>query len=137
MKDISIIWTPDLQVGIEEIDNQHRHLYSLLADFYTSLQKGAGRDVMAKMLEDLVTYAGAHFTTEEAYLKAHPELPQHHRQHYSYIKQINRFERDYLRGNISLSVDLVNFVANTLFEHISSTDKRPFRDLAISAEISV
>lgn len=38
-------------MGIKEIDEQHRQLFSLLAAFYTNLQKGAGREVITKMLE--------------------------------------------------------------------------------------
>lgn len=129
MNTISIHWTAELAVGISEIDDQHRHLYSLLADFYTNLQKGAGRDVLAKMLEDLMTYAEGHFITEEAYLKDHPDLTQHRQQHYGFIKQMNQFERDYLLGNISLSIDMVNFVINWLEEHISGTDKKYFLDI--------
>ena len=72
---ISIVWTRDLEVEREEIDDQHRHLFKLLADFYTQLQKGAGRDVLARMLEDLMSYAGEHFAMEEMYLQEHPEVP--------------------------------------------------------------
>lgn len=135
MNNIAIIWTPDLQVGVEEIDNQHRKLYSLLADFYTSLQKGAGKAVSAKMLEDLMSYAGTHFIAEERYLKDHPELVQHRQQHYSFIKRMNQFEREYLHGDIALSVNMVTYIADWLFEHISGTDKLYFRDLAKPSEI--
>ena len=129
MKNIAIHWTSDLTVGVEEIDRQHRQLFTLLADFYTNLQKGSGRDVQAKMLEDLMTYAGDHFTTEEAYLKDHPDLPRHRLQHYSFIKQMNQFERDYLLGNISLAIDMVSFVTDWLQDHISGTDKEFFLNL--------
>lgn len=134
MTTISIHWTQDLAVGIREIDDQHRQLFSLLADFYTNLQKGAGRDILAKMLEDLMTYAGKHFITEEAYLKDHPDLAQHRQQHYSFIKQMNQFERDYLLGNISLAVNMVNYVLNWLQAHISSTDKEFFASMQSKAE---
>ncbi|RPH39685.1 MAG: hypothetical protein EHM86_07145 [Desulfobulbaceae bacterium] len=134
MNTISIHWTPDLAVGITEIDDQHRQLFSLLADFYTNLQKGAGRDVLAKMLEDLMTYAGQHFIAEEAYLKDHPDLAQHRQQHYSFIKQMNQFERDYLLGNISLSVDMVKYVTNWLQGHISDIDKEFFSSMQSKAE---
>lgn len=129
MKEISIYWTPDLEVGIEEIDEQHRQLFSLAGDFYTGLQKGAGREILAKMLEDLTTYAGLHFITEEGYLQGHPNLMQHRQLHYSFIKQLNQFERDYLHGDISLAINIVIFATNWLREHIPGTDKQYFLDL--------
>ena len=134
MKNITIFWTPDLEVGIEEIDNQHKQLFSLLADFYTSLQKGAGREVLAKMLEDLMTYAGAHFSMEEAHLKGHPDLMRHHQLHYSFIKQMNQFEQDYLHGSISLGVDMISFFTDWLREHIAETDKQHFSSLPQKTE---
>lgn len=129
MKEISIIWTDDLAVGIQEIDDQHRQLFTLLSDFYTKLQKGAGREVQAKMLEDLMTHAGSHFIMEESYLQGHPDLMQHRQDHYSFIKKMNQFEREYLHGDISLAVDLVNYVADWLQGHISDTDKKQFLDM--------
>ncbi|MDP3479883.1 MAG: bacteriohemerythrin [Desulfoprunum sp.] len=134
MKNISIIWTPDLEVGIKEIDDQHRQLFSLLAAFYTNLQKGAGREIIAKMLEDLMTHAGAHFKLEESFLQAHPDLIRHHQLHYDFIKQMGQFERDYLQGDISLAVDIVTFVIDWLHEHIVGIDKQYFLDLQKAGE---
>lgn len=129
MKEISIVWTDDLAVGIQEIDDQHRRLFTLLSDFYTSLQKGAGREIQAKMLEDLMTHAGEHFREEESYLQNHPDFTHHRQQHYGFIKQMNQFERDYLHGGITLAVDVVNYVADWLQTHISDVDKHQFLDL--------
>lgn len=118
-----------MAVGIQEIDDQHRRLFTLLSDFYTSLQKGAGREIQAKMLEDLMTHAGEHFREEESYLQNHPDFTHHRQQHYGFIKQMNQFERDYLHGGITLAVDVVNYVADWLQTHISDVDKHQFLDL--------
>ena len=129
MKDISVVWTTDLEVGITEIDMQHRHLFALLADFYTQLQKGAGRDISAALLEKLMSYAGEHFSQEEARLQGHPELPEHHQKHYAFIKQMHQFERDYLSGDISVAINMVAFVADWLRQHIAGTDRQQFLQL--------
>lgn len=126
---ISIVWTQDLAVEREDIDDQHRHLFKLLADFYTQLQKGAGREVMGRTLEDLMSYAGEHFAIEEMYLQEHPDFARHRQLHYSFIKKMNAFERSYLHGDIALGVEMVDFVRRWLCEHIAGTDRRQFADL--------
>ncbi len=126
---ISIVWTQDLEVQREEIDDQHRRLFSLLADFYTELMKGGGREVQAKLLEDLMSYAGEHFAMEEMLLQEHPDFARHRQLHYSFIKKMNAFERRYLHGEIALGVEMVDFVRRWLCEHIAGTDRRQFADL--------
>jgi hemerythrin-like metal-binding protein len=126
---ISIVWTEDLEVQREEIDDQHRRLFAMLADFYTQLQKGAGREVQGKMLEDLMSYAGDHFATEEMLLQEHPDFARHRQLHYGFIKKMNAFERSYLHGDITLGVEMVDFVRRWLCEHIAGIDRRQFADL--------
>ena len=126
---ISIVWSQDLEVQREEIDDQHRRLFGLLADFYTELQKGGGREVQGKLLEDLMSYAGEHFAMEEMLLQEHPDFARHRQLHYGFIKQMNAFERSYLHGDIALGVDMVDFVGRWLREHIAGTDRRQFADL--------
>ena len=129
MPEMTISWTPDLAVGVEHIDNQHKELFSLLSDFYTHLQKGGGREVIGKMLENLSSYYQDHFLQEEAFLKDHPDLILHRHQHYSFIKKLNQFEREYLGGGIALSEDIVTFVSGWLRGHLATTDKQQFHYL--------
>ena len=40
---MSIHWTPELSVGVEEIDNQHKELYRNVELFFEQIRKGNGQ----------------------------------------------------------------------------------------------
>ena len=58
-------WSENYSVGIEKIDRQHKKLVSFLNELYEAMQSGKGKDVLGKVLADLVFYTKTHFATEE------------------------------------------------------------------------
>ena len=71
---MSIHWTPELSVGVEEIDNQHKELYRNVDVFFEHIQKGNGNGTLVNLFSYLESYATAHFSLEEKYMaKFHVE----------------------------------------------------------------
>ncbi len=60
-----ITWNNGLDLGVEEIDNQHRKLVAMINDLNDAMRQGRGNDVLAKILGGLINYAATHFNTEE------------------------------------------------------------------------
>ena len=46
---MSIHWTPELSVGVEEIDNQHKELYRNVDLFFEQIRKGNGNGNLANL----------------------------------------------------------------------------------------
>ncbi|WP_067516361.1 bacteriohemerythrin [Endozoicomonas ascidiicola] len=61
-----IVWSDDLNLGINIIDEQHRGLVSLINSFYYHIQMGASMVTMQSTLKTIEDYAKIHFATEEA-----------------------------------------------------------------------
>jgi len=64
----NIIWTDDLNVGIDSIDIQHRHIVNLFNTLNETYKHGEISRSNA-LLSELIDYKLAHFTFEEDLLK--------------------------------------------------------------------
>lgn len=123
-------FTDDCIIGIEQLDNEHRHLFSLiekghdlshgeyLSDRYENLKE---------LLEELEDYANQHFAHEEAYMEQirDPELIRQRIQHTLFRDKI----RDFMFMDINddseqqrVLEDLMNFMAKWLYHHIIGSD---------------
>ncbi|MHB9035807.1 MAG: hemerythrin domain-containing protein, partial [Armatimonadota bacterium] len=58
---MAVQWTPDLAVGVREIDDQHRELFKRVNDLLEAMSKGKGRDEIAKVVAFLGNYVVTHF----------------------------------------------------------------------------
>ena len=64
-----IEWTDELSVGIQEIDDQHRLLVSILNKLHTAMYEHQGKEVAEKILNELVDYTKIHFAVEESLMR--------------------------------------------------------------------
>ncbi len=119
-------WTNDLSVNVKEIDAQHKKLVDLINLLHDSMKAGKGKDVMGKVLNDLVDYTVYHFGTEEKLFEKHgyPESQQHKKQHDDLTKQVKEVKSKFEAGQTTISVDVLNFLKDWLNNHIKMTDKR-------------
>ncbi|MBI5109224.1 MAG: hemerythrin family protein [Rhodocyclales bacterium] len=72
-------WSPAIETGLPEIDDQHRQLFELAATF-----RGEGDQIrVMRALSMLAEYASTHLRDEEAMLQAigYPALESHREQH--------------------------------------------------------
>ena len=64
-------WKNENVVNIQEIDQQHQKLVSMLNDLHMALMLGEGRNATFRILSQLVSYTKTHFATEERLMQAH------------------------------------------------------------------
>ncbi len=62
-------WTPELSIGVGEIDAEHKELIDKVNIFFDSLKKAGGGKEMESLFTFLEGYMTAHFSREENYLK--------------------------------------------------------------------
>ena len=118
-------WSSELEVGIEQIDEQHRWLVNQTNQLYDSLasDKAGGTEVGA-VLEGLMDYTVNHFIVEEELFQrlGYPESSAHKAQHDQFIAQVmdllQRHEAGEVSGNETLSL-----LADWLAHHILKVDK--------------
>lgn len=121
-----IIWSEELSVGIESIDEQHQVLIRLINSLNTAMAEGEANLMIGDILLSLTDYTRQHFSYEEQLFEqfGYPDSADHKRQHSELIEQISalkeRFESE-LSGSIGL--EIMQFLKNWLTNHIMKTDK--------------
>jgi hemerythrin len=120
-------WTPDLSVGIKEIDDQHKELINRLNALGEAMMKGMGKDEIGRLLDFLGSYVVTHFGTEERYMAAHnyPASASHKLQHAQLVSDFKKFraEFDQAGAKLTLVLGLNAKLIAWLKEHICGTDK--------------
>jgi len=121
-----IEWSDKLLTGVKEADEQHKKLVSLINELYDAMKQGKGKEVIDKTLDELVRYAGYHFTTEETLMSkyGYPELQAHKKEHEAFKAKIKEFMEKKAKGEVTLTVEVMNFLKEWLVKHIMGTDKK-------------
>jgi hemerythrin len=120
-----IEWSPNLSVGVDEMDQQHRKLISLVNQFHDALKAGKGDDASKGILVQLVQYTHTHFAAEEQ-LQArygYPEFAAHKKLHAELLAQVNQMVDKIKAGKMVSAVSIANFLKDWLTKHILGADK--------------
>lgn len=121
-----INWNDNLSVGIIQIDAQHKNLVNMINSLYEAMTSGKGKDIVPKIIKDMFGYAVTHFSTEEKLMQqyGYPEYEAHKREHEAFVKKVQEFNAELLKGNITITSNVANFLKTWLVNHIQVTDKK-------------
>lgn len=74
-----IAWTPDLSVGVGEIDSQHREFIRLITNMPKELDASYDAKKAVELIVFLEGYADRHFKTEEMFMSvySYPQADAH------------------------------------------------------------
>lgn len=64
-----IEWNNEFNLGIEEIDSEHRALVALINALHDAMSAGAGRADIVEGISEIYTLVAAHFAREEAFMR--------------------------------------------------------------------
>lgn len=119
-------WTPDLAVGVEDIDRQHEELFDLTRRFLEAV--GSARtEQLLDVLAHLGGHIDTHFATEEALMRVHgyPGAEAHAREHaafrVTFEELVSRFARYGDDERVQSAVE--REVCNWLERHIATSDR--------------
>ena len=119
-------WTPDLDTGIPDIDEQHKQMVHHINDFYEAAN-AKDKDRMSIVLFDLINSTLAHFQYEEALMEQakYPLLEPHRHVHKNFIdKLMNLHEKlQTMETTDDIAVLLIDSLDGWLFRHIRINDK--------------
>lgn len=123
-------FTDDCIIGIDQIDSEHRSLFSLIEKGMDLLHNEYLADRYEKvkqLLEELDEYAETHFLHEEAYMEQlrDPELIRQRMQHAIFRDKIRDFTFHDIESEANqqqILEDLMNFLARWLYHHILGSD---------------
>ncbi len=130
-----INWTPAYSVQVPEIDQQHQKLVQMINQLHDAMSSGQGRNALKSLLASLIQYTVTHFSFEEQLMQKanYPDLDQHRQQHELLKKQVHDMNARLQSGEMSLTIDVLNFLRDWLIKHIQGTDQKYVPYLAKTA----
>ncbi len=119
-------WDSSLQLGIGQIDEQHKQLVTMINDLHRAMKQRQTMATMSGILERLVSYTVYHFGNEEKLFQKHgyPEYDQHKKIHETLVGKVVEFKTKIDRGDSTISMELMDFLKDWLVTHIKGTDKK-------------
>jgi hemerythrin len=106
-----LVWDDNLLLGVEDIDQQHREIFSRFEKLSYACQEQQGSDVVRESLDYLQEYVAHHFAAEESIMEklAYPDLDIQREQHAAFRKDIDAMIAASQQGadghRLSLEVD--------------------------------
>lgn len=118
-------WTSNMSVGVKASDDDHKRLIDLLNKLYDGMKSGHGRDVVGKVLDELVSYTKYHFAREEDFFdRTGYPADDHKKEHRELVEQAVSLQSRFKSGETVLSIETLDFLKNWLNNHILGTDKK-------------
>ena len=123
---MAFAWTQDLELGIEEIDEQHRELFRRAERLFHAMRQG--QPVAAEaMLASFRDFVLSHFEFEERWMRRaeFPELAAHRQAHREFADRLHAVTGQYRRHGPSQAVadTLREWSEAWLYEHIGGPDR--------------
>lgn len=115
-------WSPDLDTGIPEIDNQHKQLMDFINRLHDARQHADRQGVVA-VVDDLVEYTLSHFAVEECLMEdaGYEFVRGHKKVHELFVRRVASFS-DRLKRGEDISHELHSLLHRWLFSHIRHDD---------------
>ena len=87
-----IEWEDAYNIGVKEIDIQHRGLFDIISKLFTSRQYEPDGKYYFLTLNKLIEYARIHFATEERYMReaGYSKLAEHKQEHIKFLEEISK-----------------------------------------------
>lgn len=120
-------WEPDLDVQVEKMNDQHKHLIGLMETLYQVNESDAGKDAVIQAVKNLVDYVVIHFRDEEAHMEAinfygigaHKQIHQH------LLDDLDKFAKDFVASDAKkLNGEFMAFLSLWINVHIVAIDTK-------------
>lgn len=121
-------WQDSFNIGIPEIDKQHRRLFAIgdrIYDTATLNDNCDHYDELVEALNELVEYTEYHFGYEEELMQKYnyPEYATHKIEHDFFVKKLKKIAgKDLDEDQGRTMMEIVHFVADWISGHILDTD---------------
>lgn len=121
-----MIWENIYNVGIEEIDKQHKMFVETLNKLFEAVQNSSSKDKLEIVFKELDGYIKYHFATEEKYFDmfSFDESENHKAKHNDFKNQIAIFKEKIDAGELHYLESLITYLEDWLANHIMEVDKR-------------
>lgn len=119
-----LTWSDDLAVGNTFIDNDHKKLIEMVDRLHAVMHEGKAKEVMHKVLHNLISYTQDHFRREEDLMRniKYPGYSKHKEEHEKLVAQVLDLQQKFENGTGTLSIQVLHFLRDWLVHHIGESD---------------
>ena len=123
---MKLVWTTNMNTGIDKVDQQHRRLVEIVNGIYEALEKGKTIKELGTSFKELISYTKTHFSDEQKIMREfkYDSYAQHEGLHRDLTKQVVDYVAELEAGKPINSNDLIVFLKNWLIKHILDEDKK-------------
>lgn len=122
-----IEWKPYLATHVDEVDEQHKELFSKVNDLFEAAKKHKAIDEFPKTMAFLEAYASFHFSTEERCFEEHgyPLTKEHAARHAEFIANITTIKAEVTRNGVTATtiIAMNKMIVDWLINHVGGSDR--------------
>lgn len=121
----NIEWKRYYDVGIVEIDSQHKQLVDILNKLIQAKNKNSDENTLRAILQELVDHTQAHFVSEELHMRKnnYPLLDDHIQLHKFLINRFIKMIEKINDGNLEIGNELFERLKYWLLQHVLEEDR--------------
>ena len=119
------VWGDYLNIDHGPIDDDHRKPVDCVNRLHSATSEGRGQEVVAGILDNLITYTRQHFDREEREMERYrfPHLDAHKQQHQLLMKEVQALKAKFDAGGITVASQVSTLLRDWLSLHIRRHDK--------------
>lgn len=117
-----LVWVPELDTGIDEIDRQHRRIVDYINKLY-ELRSTHDREGLGEVIGEMVDYTVSHFVFEESLMESAGYLfsGPHKKVHELFTRRVAEMQSRFDAGE-DVAAELHGMLSRWLFNHIRNED---------------
>lgn len=122
-----IVWGPNFELGVEDIDLQHHYFANLINRLASDFAAITDPALRLSLLAELNAYARFHFISEENLMvrSGYPELASHRALHMKLIDELSAREgRLIVRNSAEDADDVLSFLGQWFLGHTAHEDRQ-------------
>jgi len=121
-----IEWNEKYSVHIEEIDGQHKKLFSIINSLHDAMKAGKGIEVIGNLLGELVDYTYYHFAAEEKYFRLcnYPHFDVHKSEHDLMRNLVADLKVRFDANAQAIIIEVMELLRDWLSDHVLGSDQK-------------
>lgn len=118
------VWTPAFEIGISQIDAQHKSLVSLTNELGQAVHLRRANHIISEVIYKLEDYTKTHFSAEEMLLESinYKGISEHRQKHADFINYLSSYRMQVQNGQKN-GMDLHDYLGKWLINHIQVSDR--------------
>ncbi|MDD4929138.1 MAG: bacteriohemerythrin [Gallionella sp.] len=119
----SLVWSRDLNTGIEVIDKQHQRIVKYINELDDARSSGRKMEELGRIIDEMVEYTLSHFSFEESMIEEaqYPFIKAHKRVHETFTIKVSGLQHRFAQGE-DVSEELHKMLFSWLYNHIKRDD---------------